>query len=166
MPLLVDHDPEQEIGRVHQLVEWNDLDGPWLVARANVTDPPGWLKRGTKASFGFKAPRCSSFVPDYIYGGYVTEVTVCSASHKPKEPLAEVVVLERAALRPDRFADVEIIHPAPVIRRRARNLDEELLEWWRAAPEGLDDATWEQLLTVLQRRHHGPWIHDVYAGVR
>ena len=57
-----------------------------------------------------------------------------------------------------------IQHPAPAIRR-ARNLDEELLEWWRAAPNGLDSATWERVLTVLQERHHGASIADI-AGAR
>jgi hypothetical protein len=108
-------------------VEWDDLGGPWLVARAYVTDRPSWLKRGTKASFGFKAPGRSSFIDGWVYNGYVTEVTVCSPSHEPKEPLAEVVLLERTspAARPtrstaagsDRLAAGEVFYGGGLIRR-------------------------------------------------
>ena len=78
--------------------------------------------------------------------------------------------VERATIEPavtppavgtDRLAAGEIIHhPAAPAIRRTRGLDAELLDWWRAAPDGLDDATWEELLAVLQRRHHESSILD------
>ena len=77
VPLLVNHDPEREIGVVRELMRFEDTDGPWLVAVATVTDRPEWLKRGTRASFGCKLARYSSFERhDVMRKGYVTEV-VC-----------------------------------------------------------------------------------------
>lgn len=99
VPLLVDHNSTQEVGRVHQLVEWDDTDGPWLVARADITDPPAWLKRGTAASFAHKAERRSSFHENWVYGSYVTEVSILSPTVRPAEPLARVVLLEDSVTR-------------------------------------------------------------------
>ena len=91
---------------------------------------------------------------------------------KPKEPLAEVVLLERDARTSspargysDRPVVGEMIHPAPAIRR-ARNLGEELLESLRLAPEGLDERSYVRVLTVLQEAARGPSIHDAYAASR
>jgi hypothetical protein len=53
VPLLVDHDKDREVGVVHELVEWENTDGPWFVARATVTEAPEWLERGSRASFGY-----------------------------------------------------------------------------------------------------------------
>ena len=61
VPLLVNHDENHEIGVVRELMRFEDTDGPWLVAVANVSDRPEWLKRGVRASFGFKLGRTSSF---------------------------------------------------------------------------------------------------------
>ena len=46
IPLLVDHNMERQVGVVHELfqLDWTD-GGPWICARATVTNPPGWLKR-------------------------------------------------------------------------------------------------------------------------
>ena len=54
IPLVVDHNMDRQVGVVHELfqLDWTD-GGPWICARATVTDPPIWLKRHeTKASFG------------------------------------------------------------------------------------------------------------------
>jgi hypothetical protein len=169
VPLLVNHDPDREIGRVHQLVEWDDIGGPWLVARANITDAPEWLKKDTGASFGFKAPNESSFIDGWVYSGYVTEVTVCSPSHKPIEPGAKVVLLERKAppaakpkSRPV-VAQTETAARKAAPKQQARNLDRELLDWLSSAPDGLSERAYEKVLAVLQADLRGPSIMDVYA---
>lgn len=82
-PLLVDHD--RRIGIVRELVEINDVGGPWLAARVLVEDPPAWLRRGTKASFG-SVPLSDRAIVD--------EVSVLSTNQTPVEPLAEVLYLE------------------------------------------------------------------------
>ena len=53
-----------------------------------------------------------------------------------------------------------IPHPSPAARR-ARSLDEELLDSLRAAPAGLDDKTYGRIFGVLQSGLRGS-IHDVY----
>jgi hypothetical protein len=96
VPLLVDHDDDREVGTVHELFELDWIDGPWIAARATVTDPPVWLKRGeTKASFGSKTYdrreidiRGTS--ADIVAKAFVEEVSVLSPSVKPAEPRAEV----------------------------------------------------------------------------
>ena len=53
-PLLVDHDHDRIIGTVHTLSRFDDIDGPWLCALAEVHDCPGWLKRHTPVSVAYK----------------------------------------------------------------------------------------------------------------
>jgi hypothetical protein len=54
VPLIVDHDRDQRIGVVNELVEWPMVDGLWLAARVTITEPlPGWLRRGSAASMGW-----------------------------------------------------------------------------------------------------------------
>ena len=87
VPLLVNHDESREIGQVRELMNFEDVDGPWLVAVANVIDRPEWLKRGTRASFGFKLGRFSTFDrSDVIRRGYIVEVSVLTAGHEPLDP--------------------------------------------------------------------------------
>jgi hypothetical protein len=98
VPLLVDHDKDREVGVVHELVEWADTDGPWIVARATVTDPPGWLERGTKASFGLATVRRQEIDGwERVHRALVTEVSVLPPTVRPAEPLAEVVLVERTS---------------------------------------------------------------------
>ncbi len=118
VPLLVNHDDDREIGFVHDLAVWEDTDGPWFVARATVTDPPAWLKRGVKASFGFSPLGRSETMRelhgvDVVRRGLVNEVSVL-VGEQPAEPLAQVLLVERslpAAVVPsDRAAAGEVIH--------------------------------------------------------
>ena len=61
IPLLVDHDYAREIGRVKQLLRLDTGDGYWWCASAELTERPSWLKRGTRASFEYRALRMDSF---------------------------------------------------------------------------------------------------------
>lgn len=97
VPLLVNHDPEREIGVVRELTRFMDTDGPWLAALCTVTDKPEWLKRGTRASFGYKCGRTSTFDRDVLRKGWVTEVSVLTAGHEPLEPGARVLTLREDA---------------------------------------------------------------------
>ena len=45
--VLVNHIPDQVIGRVIELDEWDDTTGRWVVARCELDDPPGWLRGGS-----------------------------------------------------------------------------------------------------------------------
>ena len=116
VPVLVDHDAEREIGYVEKIMRLEDTDGPWFFARAVVTDPPGWLKKGTPASFATPSSSRSLFSDDLVCTGFVNEISVLAPGVKPAEPLAKVVVLDRiespaASATPDRHAAAgEVIH--------------------------------------------------------
>jgi hypothetical protein len=79
---------------VHELFELPDTDGLWLAARCTVTSPPAWLKRGTRASFGF-VRRSEQEIPGRcrVQCGYVTEVSVLRPGVEPAEPRAQVSLL-------------------------------------------------------------------------
>lgn len=52
--LVVDHDLEQPVGRVHELYETRDDEGRAVYCRATITDEPRWLReRYTAASVSF-----------------------------------------------------------------------------------------------------------------
>jgi hypothetical protein len=55
-PLLVDHDPERVVGRVVELIRWDDVHplAPWLAARVVLDDGAAeWVRQGTPASLGY-----------------------------------------------------------------------------------------------------------------
>ena len=96
VPLLVDHDEGREIGVVDNLWRWDWTDGPWVVAHATVAAPPSWLKRGTRASFGFavlhrRELNISGTQADVIARAIMQEVSVLSPATTPAEPCAEVL---------------------------------------------------------------------------
>jgi hypothetical protein len=82
--LLVDHEERWEIGTVTRLMRL-DADGPWIVALAEVTERPSWLKRGTPASFAFVCGQMSSFGDPILRRGLVTEGSVVSRGVEPAE---------------------------------------------------------------------------------
>jgi hypothetical protein len=103
VPLLVNHDDDRGIGVVHELFQMDWTEGPGICARATVTDPPGWLKRGTRASFreSVYRRRGPDFGPaDRVVGAIVGEVSVLAPGVAPAEPLAEVLLYREAEARP------------------------------------------------------------------
>lgn len=124
--LCVDHDEEQVIGYVEDILRLEDVDGPWFMGRCVVTNPPGWLKRGTPASLSSKILARSTFSEDIICDGFVHEISVLSPGVRPAEPLARVELYKRsspAAPKPKPLssgrssAGEEIIHGCGRIRR-------------------------------------------------
>jgi hypothetical protein len=80
VPLLLDHDEAKRIGTVDELVTFDDVDGRWLCARAAIYPDAGrWVRKGSPASFKSALLHESSFVPGYIYGAYVQEVSILQA---------------------------------------------------------------------------------------
>ena len=100
IPLLIDHDVERRVGVVNTLYRIEEPDGQWLSAACRVTAPPGWLTRGTQASFAFLPIQESSFTQpgdaDHIRKGWITEVGILSPGTKPAEPHAKVTLLQPA----------------------------------------------------------------------
>ena len=83
---------------VDELVEWPDVDGLWLFARCTIDAPPGWLRRGTAASFeclplrqqrmgDWNRSRADSF----------REASILPPGVPPAEPRAAVWLIQRAA---------------------------------------------------------------------
>ena len=110
VPLIVNHDDEWVIGTVHELFRMDWVDGsrvgPWIVARCTVDDPPAWMKRNTRASFGFKLLHRRELnirgtKADVVAQALVTEVSVLPDFVEPAEPLAAVMSIRRAEV-PDR----------------------------------------------------------------
>ena len=84
------------LGVVDNLWRWDWTDGPWVVAHATVAAPPSWLKRGTRASFGFavlhrRELNISGTQADVIARAIMQEVSVLSPATTPAEPCAEVL---------------------------------------------------------------------------
>ena len=93
IPLLVDHNMERQVGVVHELFKLYWIDGgPWICARATVTDPPIWLKRHeTKASFGRRDTHSTPVGESLrVTSAFVKEVSLLIAT-EPNEPLAYVL---------------------------------------------------------------------------
>lgn len=115
VPLLVDHDRSRRVGTVYRVLEFADTTGLWVWAKATVEDPPGWLRAGTRASYGSHAIHQSD--RGWKHSSFVSEVSVLSSDHEPVEPLACVARLERSTSSPaagtsDRLAagDTVIYH--------------------------------------------------------
>ena len=90
----VDHDRKRLIGRVEEIFRHEDVDGPWHCARCTITEPPGWLRRGTPASFGYAVlQRQDLGAGERILRAHVLEVTVCSSAHRAVNPAAQVCML-------------------------------------------------------------------------
>lgn len=115
VPLIVDHDMGRKVGVVHGLLEFDDVDGPWAWARAEITDPPHWVKQGTSCSYGsFPVHRSNH---GWTHRSIVAEVSLLTSSQTPVEPRAHVAVLRRTSL-PSTAAPREIrLPPGTVIRR-------------------------------------------------
>jgi hypothetical protein len=127
VPLVVDHDMGREIGRVMSLHALQWVDGRWWTAHVTVTDRPPWLKRGTGASFEYKAlDKMDINGWSYVRNAIVCEVTVTSPDCEPRDPGARVLTLHPAetvrSSKPSPTATSdraggEVFYGGPVIRR-------------------------------------------------
>ncbi len=118
VPLVVDHDPSREIGRVTSISVIHGFGGRWWAALATVTKKPYWLKRGTGASFEFIAlHRMELNGWDFVRSAIVREVTVTSPSHEPRDPGAKVLTIGPSREKP--AAEGVMFHerPGTIIRR-------------------------------------------------
>ena len=89
-PIVIDHQMDD--------IEIDFVDGPWIVARGVIDDPPDWLQpHRTKASVGYWKVHSSPHVngSTRITSAIVQEVSL-PRDLTPAEPLAEVALLQRA----------------------------------------------------------------------
>ena len=110
IPLVVDHSMERQVGVVTHLfqLDWTD-GGPWICARAQVDNPPGWLKpHETKASFGRWDIHSTPVGESHrVHSAWIREVSLLVAT-EPAEPLACVL-----SVRPTKERIVRASRPAP-----------------------------------------------------
>jgi hypothetical protein len=96
-PLLVDHAPERVVGRVVDLIRWDDTHplAPWLAARCEIENGAvEWVRQGTPASLGYATMFRSEWQGwEICRSGYVREVSLLSAAKRPAESAAQVVLL-------------------------------------------------------------------------
>lgn len=96
-PVCIDHDDDQEVGRIVDLLRFDDAHGRWHWAKCEIDRPPEWLRRGTKASICFSAlQRGEAANRGIVRRAIVREVSILSPGVKPAEPFAEVAVLKDA----------------------------------------------------------------------
>jgi hypothetical protein len=135
-PVCIDHDDDQEVGRIIRLHTFDDALGRWWFARCEISQPPEWLRRGTKASICFSAlQRGEAAGRGVVRHALVREVSILSPGVIPAEPFAEVAVLEDAPT------------PARPLTRHERDIDR---------LRGLIVLGWdpEQAIRRLQRSQH------------
>lgn len=118
VPLLVDHDEARQIGRVRELYTFKDTSGDWLTVSVELDpDAPGWVRKGTPASFKSALLNESSFVENYIYGAYVQEVSLL-LNERPAEPAARVLLLYESEPEATVIEPVLVQAPAPRVSSR------------------------------------------------
>lgn len=97
-PVLVDHDQGQAIGRVVELVPFDQ----WLSARVVFDERPDWLRKGSGASVGHIGLRRQPLgAGERIIDAYVTEISVLSPSMSPANRGARVELLEELVDGPE-----------------------------------------------------------------
>ncbi len=102
-PVVVDHDMDRVVGPVREITVWDDvvsgtLVAPWFFTHCNLTEAPGWLRRGTSVSWSYKILHELEIAGTTLLRRvFIEEVSILSASRRPREPLAKVCLVERQA---------------------------------------------------------------------
>lgn len=92
-PLVIDHDEDRRVGRVLEFYEADDSGGGrWTWARCEVTDAPGWLRRGGGCSWGYHVLQEQAMPGGWtrVLRAVIREVSILSPSVEPAEPRARV----------------------------------------------------------------------------
>jgi hypothetical protein len=91
VPVVVDHG-EREIGHVREFAYREAPEGgTWCFAHCRLDEQPGWLGPGTPCSFGSALRRSIDLGGiERVVDQRILEITVCSSSQSPIEPLARV----------------------------------------------------------------------------
>jgi hypothetical protein len=121
IPLLADHDPACELGRIRSWFALRWLDGEWIAATAELhSPPPPFLQRGARASYRCRPLWRYAVLPGRPEGQVVgdallEEVTVVTSLFEPCEPLAEVLSVR------------EVASAQPLVRRRPSEPEGEVI---------------------------------------
>jgi hypothetical protein len=132
VPVVVDHG-ERELGQVREFAYREAPErerGVWAFAHCLLHDVPGWLRRGTPASFESILPRIIDLGGiNRVLEHRVREVTVCSPRSRPVEPLARVELIgaeEAPAVAAITSARAAGEIPSPGVRVLRRNVGQVL----------------------------------------
>ena len=99
IPVVVDHDMDRQVGTVRHLEVRDEVisgafRSPWWLAHVDISDPPGWLKRGGGVSWCHRNLRKwtpAEIETTAVLKCLIHEVSILSPSVDPAEPLARVV---------------------------------------------------------------------------
>ena len=126
-PVVVDHNLDRVVGHVRNLYVAEDVDygtrvRKWWFASCEITDAPGWLKRGGGVSWSWN-PLHTREVGEttVVTCCLLKEISLLTPSTKPAEPLASVRLVREspAAVIASDPAVGEVIYdkPGQVLRR-------------------------------------------------
>lgn len=127
IPVVIDHDPERQVGTVREIfiapdVSYGGVVADWYHASVELTDAPGWLKRNGGVSWSYGALRTRETLPPEVgestvlARGFIHEVSILTPSTKPAEPLACVVWFGEE--RSSRAVAGEVIYGGRAVIRR------------------------------------------------
>ena len=92
-PVVIDHDLDRQVGTVRWIAVWDDVvDGtlvaPWYFASCDITDPPGWLKRGGSVFWSHKHLHSMEIAgTTMLRKALIVEISILSPSTEPAEPV-------------------------------------------------------------------------------
>jgi hypothetical protein len=127
IPVVVDHNEANMVGRVRELFIAPDVAGgvtqDWYMASCELDSPPGWLKRNGGVSWSYKTLRAQDVRGSTrLLRALISELSILTPATEPAEPRARVVWVGKAdssaAGRPtsERFAAGEVILHDPGVR--------------------------------------------------
>lgn len=130
VPILLNHDSDREVGRIHSLMPMDWTSGRWLVGLGEVDEAAlAYVRRDAPASFSWISG--SSYDLDgwtVVSRGIVREVTVVGPGFDPVDCGARVLSVRAAQPPAARTAPAGTTH---------RDLPAEMLAWAAAAPTGV-----------------------------
>ncbi len=137
--VVIDHDDDRVVGRIVDLVVTEDMSNGaqpmlWHIARVEGDFPP-WVRKGTGASFRHRPIHSMNYgAVESVQSAILDEITICSPSHEPVDPLAQVTFLRTLdAPLASATSSAGRAHHRP-----ADDLENRLArEWAAAAPRGV-----------------------------
>ncbi len=122
VPVIVDHDDDDVIGRVLEFYDADDAaGGRWRWARCEITSPPAWLRMNGGVSFGYASLQKQDMGAwSRVLRAPILELSLLSPSRQPAEPRARVAWIGPEDSPMERTsAGEEVLHlPAGQLLRR------------------------------------------------
>lgn len=85
--VVIDHDFAQQVGVVRDISRMEWPGGPWFAALCELEAPPGWIRRGTPASFAYKTLHAREHNGwTHVTDAILDEITIVSGAMRAVEP--------------------------------------------------------------------------------